>query len=74
MNKTETTENALVMLWKIASHTPRGCVALMKTLNEMKNDDTFDSELVADCHWWTFTKCQEFQLEEGQTNWAGDLK
>ena len=73
MNKQETTEHALVMLWKIASHTVGGCVAIMKTINDLMDDDDYDRELLISAHELAFSECQRMQIKDSQMAWAGEL-
>ena len=68
------TEIALVTLWKIASHTPAGCVAIIKTLDDMMSDDSYDRELIIEARAYAFEKCQQMQVEENAAAWVGELE
>lgn len=67
------TEQALVLMWKIAAHTPKGCVAIMKTLDDLVGDDMYDQEMIIDARAWAFTQCQQMQIQEASEAWAGEL-
>ena len=65
------TERALTLLWKVAGNTPRGCVALMQTLDDMMDNEDYDRNMIIDAHQLAFVRCQELQIIENDESWGG---
>lgn len=67
------TEKELTKLWKIAGHTESGCVAIMRTLNELISDEHYDQDMLLDAMDLIFWRCQQMQIKSATKALVGEL-